>query len=699
MESVAVAPRLSDGVAFLTIENPPVNALGPASVGPLLTDLAAAIADPAVGAIVLAGANGTFSGGADMKGFGVSPPPRPTARDLIDALEASPKPIVAAIDGVAMGGGLEVALGCDYRFAAPGARLALPEIKRGLLPGAGGTQRVPRLAGAAAALELILGGAPIDARRAKAIGLVDEIADDVHAAATAFARTLAGAPRRRVSALTAPPDDGALAAALERAQPEARGGLAERRAIACVADALSLPFAEGLVRERERFVELLGSEQAKARIALFFAEREAAKLADGSVPPRFSVRTATVIGGGTMGTGIAMACANAGVAVTLVDLQPAILERARGIIAGNYGATLRKGKLSQGEHDARLGRIAFATSLDAAAGVDLVIEAVFEEMAIKQDVFRALDRIAAPGTILATNTSTLDVDAIAAVTGRPQDVVGMHFFSPANVMKLLEIVRGAKSSPETVGRAIGIAKQLDKVGVVAGNCDGFIGNRMLHAYGREAAFLLEEGATPEQVDRVIRAFGFPMGPFAMGDLAGLDVGWRIRKGRHAIAPPVGRYSKIADELCELGRFGQKTGAGYYRYEDGSRTPIADPFVAEVIERCAREAGIARREIGDDEILKRCMYPLVNEAAKILAEGIAVRAGDVDVVWVYGYGFPAWRGGPLRWADSVGLRAIVDDLLAFEREHGAQWTPAPLLRELAERGETFSAWTPGAVAHA
>jgi 3-hydroxyacyl-CoA dehydrogenase len=687
--------QIHDGVAVLTIENPPVNALGPQSIAPLIPALEAAAADPAVTAVVITGANGNFSGGADMRGFGVSPPPRPNVRDLIAVLESSAKPIVAAIDGNAMGGGLEVALGCDYRVASPAARLGLPEIKRGLLPGAGGTQRAPRLIGVPAALELILGGEPVGAERAKAIGLVDAVAGDVLTEAIAFARTLAGKPRRRVSETTAAPDDAALAAARERAQPEARGGLAEHRAIDCVADATVLPFEEGLVRERERFVALLGSEQSKARIHLFFAEREAAKLPDGSVPPPFSVRTAAVVGGGTMGTGIAMACANGGVSVTLIDVKPELVERARGIIAGNYGATLRKGKLSQDEHDARLGRIAYATSLDAVADVDLVIEAVFEEMGIKQDVFRELDRIARPGAILATNTSTLDVDAIAGVTSRPQDVVGMHFFSPANVMKLLEIVRGKQTSPETIARALGIAKQLKKVGVVAGNCDGFIGNRMLHQYTREAGFLLEEGASPQRVDKVIKDFGLPMGPFAMGDLAGLDVGWRIRKGRHAIAPPVGRSSKIGDELCEAGRYGQKTGAGYYRYESGSRTPVPDPFVDELIERNAREAGIERRDIADDEILKRCMYPLVNEAAKILAEGIAARSGDVDVVWVYGYGFPAFRGGPLRWADSVGLRAILDDLLAFERVHGSNWTPAPLLRELAERGETFGTWRPSA----
>ena len=688
-----------DGVAVLRIENPPVNALGPRSVAPLLAGLEAVRADAAVIAVVLAGANGTFSGGADMKGFDESPPPRPNARDLIDALEASEKPVVAAIEGVAMGGGLEVALGCDRRVAAPSARLAFPEIKRGLLPGAGGTQRTPRLIGVRAALELIVGGEPVGAARAKDLGLVDAVEDDPIGAAIALARSLAGKPRRRIGAMIARPDHAALAEGLERAQPEARGGLAERRAIACVADAVALPFADGLARERERFVELLASEQSRARIHLFFAEREAAKLPDGETAEPFSVATAAVIGGGTMGTGIAMACANAGVRVRLVDVKPELLERARGIIAGNYAATQRKGKLTEEEAGARLGRIAFETSLDAAADVDLVIEAVFEEMPVKQEVFRALDGIARDGTILATNTSTLDVDAIAAVTRRPEDVVGMHFFSPANVMKLLEIVRGAHSSRETVARALGIAKQLKKVGVVAGNCDGFIGNRMLHPYLREASFLLEEGAPPQQIDRVIRELGFPMGPFQMADLAGLDVGWRIRKGKHALAPPVGRYSKIADELCELGRFGQKTGAGFYRYESGDRTPRPDPFVDELIARLAGDAGVARRAVGDDEILKRCMYPLINEAAKILAEGIAARPGDVDVVWVYGYGFPAWRGGPLRWADSIGLSSIVEDLIGFEREHGGAWTPTPLLRELAESGGTFGTWKAKETAHA
>ena len=683
-----------DGVAILTIDNPPVNALGVQSIPPLLSGLEAAERDPAVSAVVIRGAHGTFSGGADMKAFGVDPPPRPSLRDLLEALEASAKPIVAAIEGNAMGGGLELALACDYRVAASGARMALPEIKRGLLPGAGGTQRLPRLVGVGIALEMILSGEPVGAEAGLQLGLVDatsgaNLLDD----AVAFARAQSGSPRKRVSERRADINETVLGTARSRAQPADRGGLAEREAIEAVADATRLPFAEGLARERSRFLELLASEQSKARIALFFAEREAAKLPDGTVPAPFKVGSVAIIGSGTMGSGIAMAFSNAGVPVHLIDVKPELLERATSIMSGNYAATVKKGRLSETEMRERLGRITTSTTFAPVKGVDLVIEAVFEEMDVKQQVFRELDAVAGPETILATNTSTLDVDAIAAVTSRPQDVVGLHFFSPANVMRLLEIVRGAKTSPETLAKALGIAKQLGKIGVVAGNCEGFIGNRMLHGYLREAGFLLEEGATPQQVDRVIKNFGFPMGPFAMQDLAGLDVGWRIRKGKLAVAPPVGRYSRVGDALCEAGRFGQKTGAGYYRYRDGDRTPIPDPEVDEMVERYARLDGIKPRLLSDEEILTRCMYPLINEAAAILEEGIASRAGDIDVIWVYGYGFPAFRGGPLRWADAVGLPAIVEGMEKFERVHGAAWTPAPLLRELALTNSSFGAWRP------
>jgi 3-hydroxyacyl-CoA dehydrogenase len=702
-EEISMPFEVRDGVAIVTIDYPPVNALGAASISPVLAALNEAAADPKVGAIVLVGARGTFSGGADMKGFGVIPRPTPTTRDLIAWMETSPKPIVAAIDGNALGGGLEAALGADYRVVTPRAQLGFPEIKRGLLPGAGGTQRAPRLMGAEPALALILSGDAIDGTQAVQAGLADQLASgDVLDDAVAFARTLIGKGRRRASDLQPKGDaTAAIAAARAKAAPVERGGLAEQRAIDCVEDALQLPFAQGEANELERFVELLGSEQAKARIYQFFAEREAGKLADGSTPAPYDVKTAVVIGSGTMGTGIAMSCANAGISVTLVDVTGEQLTRAKGIIAGNYAATVKKGRLSQAEMDARLARIAYSTSLDeAAANVDLVIEAVFEEMDVKQDVFRRLDRIARPETMLATNTSTLDVDEIASATSRPGDVIGLHFFSPANVMRLLEIVRGAKTSPETLAHALGLAKKLKKVGVVSGNCDGFIGNRMLYPYRRETEFLLEEGASPQSIDGVLKAFGLAMGPFAMSDLAGLDVGWRIRKRKYANGRPPGRFSTIADTLCEMGRFGQKTNAGYFRYEPGNRTPIPDPLVDEVIEKEARDNGIARREITDDEIVKRAMYPLVNEAALILAEGIAARPGDIDVVYVNGYGFPVWRGGPLRWADSIGLRKVVADMEAFQQQHGDVWKPAPLLRELAERGESFGSWKGlGAVAHA
>ncbi|MFN2461131.1 MAG: 3-hydroxyacyl-CoA dehydrogenase NAD-binding domain-containing protein, partial [Candidatus Velthaea sp.] len=519
-----------------------------------------------------------------------------------------------------------------------------------------------------------------------ALGLVDRVtAGNPLPDALAFARTLGRGAKRRTSEMRVKGDRAALDAARAAALPAERGGLAARAALDCIDDALVLPFAEGSRRERERFVELRASEQSRARVHLFFAEREASKLAGPNGAPALRAATATVIGGGTMGTGIAMALANAGIGVTLVDVEASQVERARATIAGNYGATLRKGRLTQAEHDERLARIAYGTSLDAAGGVDLVIEAVFEDMDVKRDVFAQLDRIASPGTLLATNTSTLDIDAIAAATKRPAEVVGLHFFSPANVMKLLEIVRGAQTSPQTIAQALALGKQIKKISVVAGNCDGFIGNRMLYPYRRQAEFLLEEGASPQQIDRVIRDFGFAMGPFAMADLAGLDIGWRIRKRRNAEGPPVGRYSKVADRLCELGRFGQKTGVGYYRYAEGDRTARPDPLVEELIANVAREAGIARREIADDEILKRCVYALVNEAAAILEEGIAARPGDVDVVWVYGYSFPAFRGGPLRYADCIGLAAVARDMETFG------WTPAPLVRELAASGGTFGAW--------
>ena len=678
---------LRDGVLVLELDNPPVNALGVEVLRALDASIRSGNSDAGVAAFVIAGAGGTFSGGADIRRFGKPwPADSPDLRAVIAAIEASPKPFVAAIDGVAFGGGFEVALACDARYVTSKARFALPEINLGLLPGAGGTQRLPRSIGAAAALDMMLGGAPIDAARAVELDLAELARGDVVEIACAAARRVASGPRRHISEGSVAAGAAESIAAARAAQaPDDRGGLAARRLIDCVEDATRLPFAEGLALERNRFEELRASEQSHARIAVFFAEREAAKIPDlpaGTRPQ--AIASACVIGAGTMGSGIAMAFANAGIAVTIVDTSPEGLERCHTTIAGNYAATVRKGKLAEGESQARQARIAFETRLDRAApSADAVIEAVFEELDIKRDVFAQLDRLCKPGALLATNTSTLDIDAIASATTRPQDVIGLHFFSPANVMRLLEIVRGSATSPEALATSLALAKCIKKVGVVARTCDGFIGNRMLAGYGREAYYLIEEGALPQDVDRVMKAFGFAMGPFAVGDLAGLDVGWRIRKRRrseHADAPQ--RDYGLADRLCELGRFGQKTGAGIYRYAPGSRTPQADPDVEALLRAESARLGIARRTISDDEILLRCLLPLVNEGAKILADGTAIRASDIDLVWIYGYGFPAFRGGPMRWADVTGLGRVVEELRRFEGQHGEQWRPAPLLVELA-----------------
>ncbi len=684
--------QTDSSIAIVTLDRPPVNALSYAVVADTVAAIETALADPQIVALVLTGAGGIFTGGADLHEF-AAPMRHPNVRDLVALLEASPKPIVAAIDGICLGGGLEAALACDLRVASPRATFAFPEIKRGVLPGAGGTQRAPRAIGMAKALALVLSGEPIAASDALAMGLIHAIAvDDFHAVAIARARALAGLPRQRVSARSVAADERALQAARERALPIERGGLAAHRAIDTIAAAAELPFAEGLAREAAAFDELVASERSRARIYAFFAEREAARLPDFGPVPKTAIARALIVGSGTMGSGIAIACVDAGMSVTISDIDRPSLERARARIGGIYDAAVAKGRLDRAGADARVARIAYAETLDAAAACELVIEAAYEDMTVKQNLFRALDARARPGTILATNTSSLDIDAIAAVTSRPADVVGLHFFSPANIMRLLEIVRGAATAQQTLATALGIAKQLGKIGVISGNCDGFIGNRMLAPYRREAEFLLEEGGTPAQIDGALKRFGFAMGPFAVSDLAGLDIGWSIRKRRNAAKPPVGRYSRVADTLCEMGRFGQKTGAGYYLYAPGDRTPHPDPEVDAVVLRLAEQANIARRALADDEIVWRCVLPLVNEAAKILAEGMAVRASDIDVVWVHGYGFPAFRGGPLRYADSLGLEAVVARMRAFERTHGAVWTPAPLLVRLAETGGSFTGTT-------
>jgi len=677
-------------IAVITIDSPPVNALGADVVAELAAHVDAVLANDEIAGGVICGANGIFSGGADIHGFGKPAPAGPKLRDVQRAIDEGGKIFVAGLEGIAFGGGLELAQACDYRVAHRATRVAQPEIKLGLLPGAGGTQRLPRLIGLEVALEMDVGGEPISAERARELGLIDELVDaDVVDAAVAFAISHATTGRRRARDLDVRGDAAAIAAARERAEPPERGGLAAHRTLDALEGALRLPFDDAMTNERALFETLRESEQSKSRIHVFFAEREAAKV-PGVPRSGHKAKTAAVIGSGTMGGGISMALANGGVDVTVIDLDEALVQRAKETIARNYDATFKKGRLSQEEMNRRLGRLHFATSLDAVASVDLVVEAVFEEMDVKKDVFRKIDERARPDAILATNTSTLDIDAIASATSRPERVIGTHFFSPANVMKLLEIVRGAKTSPDLIGDALSLAKQLGKVGVVSGNCDGFIGNRMLAHYRREADFLLEEGATPQQIDRVIREFGFPMGPYAMVDLAGLDISWRVRKRRNAERPPPGRYSKVQDRLCELGRFGQKTGAGFYKYEAGNRTPVPDPDVEGLIRATAREAGIEQRAISDDEIRKRCIYALVNEGCNVLADGIAIRAGDVDVVWVYGYAFPAWRGGPLRYAQAVGLRSVYDDIVDFQKRHGVYWTPSPLLAKLATSGGSFFA---------
>jgi len=688
---VAVHRSLRDGALVLELDNPPVNALSP----DVLVDLVAAIdageADSAVRAFVLAGRNGIFSGGADIRWFGKAPPPgAPLLPDVIARIEASPKPFVAAIEGTAFGGGLEIALACDRRIASPRAKVALPEINLGLLPGAGGTQRLPRAAGNAAALRIILSGAPVKAAEAQQLGIVDAVESGDLLAAALVSATSGPAGRTRLSERAVAAEPEAFAQARAQLAPIDKGGLAAHRCADAIEAATTLPFEAGLQRERELFMELLASEQSKSRIHAFFAQREAAKVPD--VPadtPVAAVRTVCVVGAGTMGTGIAMALANGGLTVHVVEAAEDALARGRALIEKNYAASARKGRFTEAAVAERLSRILFGTDLAVAAHADLVIEAVFEELDIKREVFAKLEAICRPDAILASNTSTLDIDAIAAGSSRAGDIVGLHFFSPANVMKLLEIVRGTHTSALAIATSLALAKTIAKIAVVARTCDGFIANRMLAPYGRETMYLVEEGAAPQDVDRVMERFGFPMGPFRMYDLAGLDVGWRIRKRRLA----EGRFAtlrepEIGDRLCEIGRFGQKTGAGIYRYDE-NRTPLPDPQVEALIVAESARLGITRRPVSDEEILNRCILALVNEGAKELEDGTAIRPGDIDIAWLYGFGFPVYRGGPMHYADTLGLARVRDELNALAERHGEHWRPAPLIEQLAARGGRFA----------
>jgi 3-hydroxyacyl-CoA dehydrogenase len=694
--------RQIGSVSIITLDNPPVNAMAlPVRVA-LRDALTNAVADPDARALVLTGAGKLFSAGADIREFdtGVSNE-SPTLRELIQAVEDCPKPVVAALHGTAVGGGCELALGCHARVALVGTQIGLPEVALGLVPGAGGTQRLPRLIGVEAALEAIVSGKPLTAEKAREAGLVDELVPaggDVVAVAKQLAERLAS--------------DGRWVRTRDREDrlEEARGRTAlfdeQRQQVArklrnveaplacidCVEASVSKPFPEGLAFERETFQRLRISPQSAALRHAFFAEREARRVRGVSQEtPEWPIAKAAVIGCGTMGGGIAMCFANAGIPVIVTEESSAALERGMETVRKNYAGSVARGSLAAADAEARLALIEPTLEFERVAEADVVVEAVFESMELKKTIFARLDALCREGTLLATNTSSLDVNEIAATTSRPEHVVGLHFFSPAHVMRLLEIVRGAKISSEALATALALSRRLGKVGVVVGVCDSFAANRMLYPYTRQAQFLLEEGALPEQVDRVLYEFGFPMGPFAVGDLAGLDVGYKVRQHREPQRPKHVRYSRLADQLYHMGRYGQKTGKGWYLYEKGNRTPVPDPEVTALIVTESQRLGIVRRDISDQEILERCLYPLINEGAKILEEGIAERSSDLDLVWLHGYGFPRYRGGPMYWADSVGLGRVLATLERFHVEHGEWLRPAPLLQRLAQEGGSFGGW--------
>ncbi|MEX0677574.1 MAG: 3-hydroxyacyl-CoA dehydrogenase NAD-binding domain-containing protein [Pirellulales bacterium] len=689
-------------IGVITINNPPVNALSPGVPEGIKASVEAAAQDDSVKAIVLIGAGRSFIAGADIKEFGKMTAGQKDRgvgfNPILRMIEDCPKPIVAAIHGTAFGGGLETAMACHYRVAVPQALVGQPEVKLGIIPGAAGTQRLPRLAGVQIAAEMCAFGDPVSAPQAHEAGIIDKVIEgDLLAGAVAYARELvkAGKPPRKTRELTdkisnKAVNEKALAAVRDAVKKRARGLFAPGKALDAVEAATKLSFDEGLAKEQELFKECLFSDQSKAMIHVFFGERAVAKIP--GIPkdqPLVDIKRAAVVGGGTMGGGITMNYANAGIPVLFKEVSQEALDRGMSIIKKNYAATVSKGRLTQKQMDERMARIEPTLTYDKFKEADIVVEAVFEEMALKKKVFGELEKATRPETILASNTSTLNIDEIASATSRPDKVIGHHYFSPANVMRVIEIVRGKKSSDTVIATSMALAKRLNKVGILVGNCRGFLGNRMFHCYQREAQFLLEEGARVEQVDKVLYDFGMAMGPHAVGDLAGLDVGWRIRKEYKHLEPAGVRQPLVVDRICEMGRYGQKTGAGWYKYEPGSRLPIPDPEVQKLIEETAEKAGIKRRPISDQEILERTLYALVNEGATILSEGIALRAVDIDMLYILGYGFPAHRGGPMWHADTVGLKNVYDKVCEFEKRQGSLWTPSPLLKELAESGQTFA----------
>jgi 3-hydroxyacyl-CoA dehydrogenase len=687
-----------NGVAIITINNPPVNALSPGVPGGISEALDQIAQDDGIKAVVLVGSGRTFVAGADIKEFGKMTSGNARGAGLLPLLlkiEDSGKPVVVAIHGTAFGGGLELAIAGHYRVAVSTAQVGQPEVKLGLIPGAGGTQRLPRLAGVAKAVEMCMSGNPAKAEEALRFGIIDRIVEgDLLTGAVAFAREVAGKPapktRERNEKLGNAADNAMIiSSAREAAAKKQRGLLAPVAAISAVEAATKLPFEEGCKTEQKLFLDCLFSEQSKSLIHVFFSEREVAKIPD--VPkdtPVLPINSAAVVGAGTMGGGIAMVLANVGIPVLLKEVDQTALDRGLATIQLNYANSVKRGRFSQQSAEERLKLITPTLTYDDFPNVDLVIEAVFEGMALKKEVFKELDRVCKLGAILASNTSTLSIDEIASSTSRPAFVIGTHFFSPANVMRLLEIVRGKATSREVIATCMQLSKKLGKVGVLVGNCRGFVGNRMFGPYRREAQFLVEEGAGIVAVDQALSDFGMAMGPLATGDLAGLDVGWRIRKEYRHLQEPGIRQPFVEDRLCELGRYGQKTGAGWYKYDE-QRQATADPIVDELVRKWVAEAGIVQRQISAAEIADRCLYALVNEGARILEEGFALRASDIDIIYLNGYGFPAYRGGPMWYADTVGIRKVYERVSEFHRQQGEIWQPAPLLKRLAEQGKTFA----------
>ena len=680
-------------VAVITIDSPPVNALGHAVRSGVMDALDKAEADAAIDAVVIRGGGRCFSGGADIREFG-APPAEPTLRQLCARVESFPKFVVAALHSTAFGGGLELPLSCHYRVADPTAKIALPEVKLGIVPGSGGTQRLPRVIGARRALKVILSGDPFPAADALDLGVLDAVVDgDLTDGAVAFAAKLVadGAALRKVRDLDV--EDAApevFAEARKTWERRSRGLLAPLACIDCVEIAASKPFDEGMQLERDIFVKCRESEQSKAQRHLFFAEREAAKVKDvGRDTAKRPINSAAVVGCGTMGGGIAMCLANVGIPVTVLETSNDALQAGMAKVEKNYAATVSKGRLSQADMDTRMGLITGTTNYEDLGSADIVIEAVFEEMDLKKEIFGTLDRVMKEGAVLATNTSTLDIDEIASATKRPADVIGTHFFSPANVMKLMENVRGKDTAKDVIATVMDLGKRIQKIPVLVGNCDGFVGNRMYHRYTRQAYFLLEEGALPQQVDKVFLDFGFAMGPMAVGDLAGLDVSYLVRQRQVKFKKPDERWPVVADRVVEAGRKGQKTMSGWYKYEEGSRKPIPDPEVEALIKSVSEELGFERREITDQEIHERCFYALINEGAKILDEGMAQRASDIDIVWTNGYGFPIAKGGPMFHADQVGAAHVYERLAHWAKVASPALEPAPLLEKLARDGGKFA----------